>query len=631
MSYRILMLILSCGVMTEVCALQAQDNAARISMDISGNDRKEWKSAPAIYYTVPAMSRIMRLSDTYPEDGEFAGNLRFVAARNEFEPASFVVCGLKNTDKFELVKSDLKGPSGSVIPASALDLKVVKIWSQSITAWDSYFNDSTAFKLVPELLLNDENLIRVDEKSLDNYLRVERNGRTEYIWVSYPADRISVGNFNFMLEKVADAPILQPVKIEKNRFKQFWATIKVPQDALPGIYEGVITATADGKNAFAIPVAVRVLPFELPEPKTYCDLNIRFISMLNTHASLYKFMSANGNDFDKAKTRLRYEFKNMLDHNFTDLWITESRSGHGVKNEKYFREALNAVRESGGKYTLGEVDAWSRLELVDESKYPKYMRDMLIDSLLKDAESASRIRKEILGDGSIMSSGFDEPPIKILIREREAWKNLHDLKGFGTYSPGSRKHLIYAGYNEDWIGCAGGYPKREDSAPWNALGTAITMYANPCHTGNENPDFVRRTHGMLLYHANYTGTANYHYSEGVTPNIWNENLGVGKGFGFRSFCMVYPTQNGLVDTIAWEGYREGLDDIRYATKLKMLAAEAMDRHAKAGGADLLYTARLALKWLELRDFNKCDMNNSRLEMINHILKLQDVLEKGKAK
>ena len=28
-------------------------------------------------------------------------------------------------------------------------------------------------------------------------------------------------------------------------------------------------------------------------------------------------------------------------------------------------------------------------------------------------------------------------------------------------------------------------------------------------------------------------------------------------------AMAYPTVDGMIDTIAWEGFREGVDDVRY--------------------------------------------------------------------
>ncbi|MBP8789015.1 MAG: hypothetical protein KBH41_16400 [Azonexus sp.] len=66
---------------------------------------------------------------------------------------------------------------GQALPASALDLKFVKVWYQNGNAWWSYFGDS-GVRLCPELLVNDEDLIRVDTEKKANYARlVEPDGR----------------------------------------------------------------------------------------------------------------------------------------------------------------------------------------------------------------------------------------------------------------------------------------------------------------------------------------------------------------------------------------------------------------------------------------------------------------------
>jgi len=38
--------------------------------------------------------------------------------------------------------------------------------------------------------------------------------------------------------------------------------------------------------------------------------------------------------------------------------------------------------------------------------------------------------------------------------------------------------------------------------------------------------------------------------------------------------FVYPTVDGVIDTIAWEGYREGIDDLRYLATLRKAIGKA---------------------------------------------------------
>ncbi|MGI6098826.1 MAG: hypothetical protein ACOYD3_03595 [Kiritimatiellia bacterium] len=164
-------------------AAKIRENARRVAADLK-EAPAPWKEAPAVYYTVPPLSDIRRLPDAYPADGVALGTLELLAARGEFEPASFVVYPRARVDRFTLRAGDLRG-KGGVIPAAAIDLKLAKLWYQAGSAWCGQFNDPLGRLLVPEALLNDEELIRVDPKTRDNYVRYSNgDGSVDYRWMS---------------------------------------------------------------------------------------------------------------------------------------------------------------------------------------------------------------------------------------------------------------------------------------------------------------------------------------------------------------------------------------------------------------------------------------------------------------
>jgi hypothetical protein len=86
--------------------------------------------------------------------------------------------------------------------------------------------------------------------------------------------------------------------------------------------------------------------------------------------------------------------------------------------------------------------------------------------------------------------------------------------------------------------------------------------------------------------------------------------------------MIFPTKDGVIDTIAWEGFREGIDDIRYATYLKQLVEKA----EASGDQKARHLGRKALMWLELTDMETANLNTVRMEMINYILELKNLLK-----
>jgi len=273
--------VMGAGAFRQVYPLapqQAKANAAKVAADLNGAPAA-WRNAPAVYYTVPPLSDVIRLPDTYPADGTALGTLQIVAAKGEFEPGSIVIYSQRNVDEFELKVSDLKSAAGASIPAAAVDIKLLKVWFQGGGAWFHQQADTTARMLIPEILLNDEDLIRVDGE--DNYVRYSNaDGSTQYQWMSAPGMMTGYRRSNYeILELVSDdADKLLPVVLNQGEFKQFMVTLGVPKTAREGLYAGAIGLVADGKAIGAVPLQVRVLPFELPVAKTYYDMKRFLIS-----------------------------------------------------------------------------------------------------------------------------------------------------------------------------------------------------------------------------------------------------------------------------------------------------------------------------------------------------------------
>lgn len=145
---------------------------------------------------------------------------------------------------------------GQALPASALDLKFVKVWYQNGNAWWSYFGDS-GVRLCPELLVNDEDLIRVDTEKKANYARlVEPDGRRHEHWLNPPRqmDKRIFKHYRFpscflpMEGSFRDAKTLQPVALGKGERKQFLLTVHSTKDTPAGVYRGVIQVKSKGEK-----------------------------------------------------------------------------------------------------------------------------------------------------------------------------------------------------------------------------------------------------------------------------------------------------------------------------------------------------------------------------------------------
>ena len=139
-------------------------------------------------------------------------------------------------------------------------------------------------------------------------------------------------------------------------------------------------------------------------------------------------------------------------------------------------------------------------------------------------------------------------------------------------------------------------------------GGRIYCYANP-QVGEEKPNDYRRNFGLLLWQAGYDGAMDYAYQHSF-GHIWND-------FDHdyhKDHIFAYPTLDGVIDTLAWEGFREAVDDVRYAATLLAVAEQAKRdpaRHAQAEAAE---------EWMRTVD-TQGDLDELRRHIVDLIVEL----------
>ena len=576
-----------------------ESNAARVAQDLAGVDA-EWKNAPVLYYTVEPMSDIKRLPDLYPEDGKLAAPLDIVAAKGEFEPASFVVYPKKNVDQFELEITELKNKEGDVIPVSQLDLKLVKIWYQCGSGWFGFMADPLGRTLTPELLLNDEKLILADPSTQDNYARYSNaDGSTNYEWIS--AD-FMVTNYQFTnmvrIAMMHDADTLQPVVLNRDEFKQFMLTVHVPDDTRSGVYTGSITMKADGEKVGMIPVSVCVLPFTLPKPATNYDISKPFM------IALY----GTGDVQDHPNI-----IKNLVNHNATYLFGFPKLN---PKDEEQFAKEVELAKELGVSLRPLFANGPGVHQTV-YGKEPNAEALGKLNLLEEQLEATAALCEKYLGHTDFYCYGVDEGSYDTIKAERPAWRAAHAAGAKVMVSTRDHERMLYS---LDFM-IMPGMPSKERAEKNRKFHEAhpnglVGWYANP-HSGPENPDYFRRINGLMAYKADYDVNSNYAWYR----NDWND-FAIAYESNYRGLIMVYAISDRVLDTLAWEGVREGLDDVRYATKLRQLAQEAEE----SGNVDALLIGRKALAYLAYWDSRE-NPDTFRMECANYIMQLEKELHK----
>jgi hypothetical protein len=175
-----------------------------------------------------------------------SGGLDAVAAGGSVATLSFVVKSAKPVSAFMATCNGLTC-DGKSIPASAVDILIVKRWYQDGNAWFTEARDPAGRILVPELLLHDDTLVTVDDKTFANAVR--SGGRAIPVAEVTAADR--------------DAPALRPFALRAGEARQLIIRIAVAPGTPPGIYRGNLAFSVDGGNK---PITLRVLDYDLPPP-----------------------------------------------------------------------------------------------------------------------------------------------------------------------------------------------------------------------------------------------------------------------------------------------------------------------------------------------------------------------------
>jgi hypothetical protein len=110
---------------------------------------------------------------------------------------------------------------------------------------------------------------------------------------------------------------------------------------------------------------------------------------------------------------------------------------------------------------------------------------------------------------------------------------------------------------------------------FRSAGTRVYMYNQP-QVGVESPAIYRLNYGVRAWQAGFDGVMNYAYQHSM-GSIWNDS----DHYRFKDHVFAYPTIDGVIDTIAWEGFREGVDDVRYISTLVEIAGNDESGRANA--------------------------------------------------
>lgn len=450
--------------------------------------------------------------------------LSVTAARDSYEPLSFVIrtgeVGLKDVS---IEASDLKTltmdengkKKTATIPKEYIDIRSVKCWYQ---AGESLF-DTRHKMLMPELLLHDDSLVRVDHERQVNIIR--------------------------NLESLRDAEKFIPLEIGKRQNKQIWLTLYVDKETIPGRYTGKIVIKPKDSLIKELDLSVEVLSVLLPQPML--DYALYYRGALSDGKT--PEVGANRETHEQRKTyaQMLQELRDMKAHGLTNATVEHRVGLNPAERDKDWarlRRTLQLRKEAGwGERPLLYLD-WKTTLKEDLPAYKKKI------------ETIVSVAREF-GKEEVYIYGVDEAKGKDLIKLAPAYQAVHQAGArnfvsttpeFLDLAPGLIDLPVLFGEQSDSFMAK---LKRLDIRAWR--------YGKP-QAGREKPEMNRYDYGIRLLRNGFSGACNFLYQDAY----WNDF----KNSKIRMHTMAYPTVDRPIPTLQWEGWRAGVNDIRYLTLLK---------------------------------------------------------------
>jgi hypothetical protein len=482
------------------------------------------------------------ISNDWPEEFAYpfaeppGGSIDVQLTPGEYEPAAFTIHALEQLPEVQVRISDPTGSSGTV-PSGDIDARLVKYWYQS--ARDTIYTRGKRVML-PELLVHDDELVKVDREERKNLLRLDQGGQAFYLDITTPSGLLPAS------AHFEDAAELKPFRMAAGENRHIWLTVHARPELPAGRYVGSVTIDVEGIPCGELRLGIEVLPFRLPGP-------------LLEYAIYYRgtLSDARPGVGDGPKTREQYslELENMLRHGIQYPTVYDGGAT--------YREALRIRRHIG-------FPTDKALLLGTGTGTPRTA------TAIRDLEN--RVRHQVaelrkLNYRRVYFYGREELRKEQWLEERPVWAAVH--RGGGRIISAVYKDAVdYVGDLLDLANISQ-KPNPPLAERWHALGQEVYNYGNP-QSGMEEPATFRRNYGFQLLCAGYDGAMPYAYQHGFGANIWNDF----DHATFRDHVFAYPTSRGVVDTMAWEGFREAVDDVRYAAALQELGDMSQEKRRK---------------------------------------------------
>lgn len=522
--------------------------------------------------------------NTVPRAHEMNPELRAFASLGEYEPVTFTVHPLRSLPGTTVTAGDLRC-GGMTIPAANVDVRVVR-YLRARPNYSSFFS----YHIVPDVL---EHRDRVDLQAGSN--------------------------------------------------QTYWISVKVPEKASPGVYEGKLTIQPASGTPASVPVKLRVLAIRL---LTHPD-HIYGMYYRDPVTQVRPANTAVANEYFQRKAEL--ERQDMLDHGMNThisgvRGLNRDDQGRWTVDGDETEQTIALDRKyhlAGKPLVVSFPVEWWYSRLVDRRGTGSHLRlvvddvpDSFYAEVTKMVEAIEQERKR-RGWPEFLYYPIDEPStetkaVRFMAGVLAAIKRVPGVRTYVTADPSHEGFAPMWPYVDVW--CCQPFVFDYDKIQQLSREKKIEFWCYPNHISGENDHTpvrgARMTWGFGFWRSGFKALIPWIYQASI-GDPWNYLDGTSMDFFNRSTAEGEP-----IPVAMWEASREGIDDGRYIYTLEQLISQARQRGGR--GAQLAGEAEKELKWvwtsIQVQEkykhdnlWNGADFDAYRWLLASQILRLQEAL------
>ena len=419
---------------------------------------------------------------TIPKREEVKTDINIFATPGEYEPAAFALYPVKNVNRVKVTIGDLKNEKGDVIPKENIVVKVVRYNANYLK------EGGTLYEVAPE-----------------------------------------------MLEKKDSLDLTEGI------CKEYWLTVKIPENAGEGDYKAEILVKAGDKASAKLILNVKVLPFALltPPDVTYAHFYSvhKDMALAEKVLNILKEYGSNSVTPTTIISLVKENNKVSIDFSKADKFMDVYKKVFGTSKAVPLFDMIPMLGAQNK-----DTDAWTE-EYLNDSK-----RRLL---LIKDHAEKNNwppvlmyLSSEL---GNIGKKAYDWG-----LRIVKEWRTVPDIRIVA--SPNGNGELVLLPYL-DVVMYNASVPISEDTIK-KAKDAKVELWY-------QNIGMTRYNEGFLLWRTGAKGRRQFYANGTIADPTAHWPIG-----------LLYFTKKDILISLSLERGREGGDDLKYVYTLESLIKEA---------------------------------------------------------